>query len=280
MPTTKKQKTKTPVSKRPVKSKPVKKGTVAKNAAKPAPKSGKKTISKPVTKKPTKPAKSAKVEAPITAPAATPDTGKKTLAETVKSLCKPNPVKSTSELVERLQKVGVVAKLAKAPRVFVAILIQAKSNRSVSELFRISSHGEHNVDQVLNKLISRFNGSPVNRAEYAESSLEFLIESELEDQDKAANNLVVPGNKIRFRRKASDSWSTLGDGFHVLIVRNNPYVLDEDAETLATNKRIAKEALATAQRKLTQVGAAAIAATMNLAKDTGAVSKLRYDLIG
>lgn len=160
---------------------------------------------------------------------------------------------------------------------FVAVMTNTRTNETVSEVFAVTSHGESPSHRVLTKLVGRFFGKPVSRAEHGPCALEFLIQSELDE--KEVDSLCIAGSDIRFRRQASQtSWETLGDHVRVQLFRSNPHVLDDDAATLATNKRIAKEALATTRCEINEEGKTHAIELMRLTVRGRAVQALEGEL--
>lgn len=201
-----------------------------------------KNLVKPKTTKPTKITKSV---APKLAPKLNqPTKVKKTNIVPTPALKSEAPaIKSTSQLRDRLQSFGITAVLAEPPKVFVAVLSKTGSPNTLAEIFTVQSHGESSCHQVLAKLASAVTGLKVTKALHVPSGLEFFLDRELEVLGK--ENAIIDGTNIKYAVPGTrGEEKTLGEGVRVQIFRNNPYILDEDEDTLTTNKLVAKEAVA------------------------------------
>lgn len=160
-----------------------------------------------------------------------------------------------SQIAAMLQKQGISTHLTQPPREFLAVLSEEGSGRTVSLKFREPQTSSEfpGTPMVIHMLLAQYLGTKLVNGEYSDSTMEYFLEEQFK---KGKTQAKIPGSQLRFittetatahrptrGNSATPPWSYLTDKVSLQIFANDPFVVDNDPNTLEANLAEAVKAL-------------------------------------
>jgi len=149
---------------------------------------------------------------------------------------------SNTEIKQIIAITGIKAELKDPPKEFIAVLTSSGTEQTYSMKFRYPSRATNDVIFTLIKNLE----IAATYAEHTSATLDWLIQEAMSMHE---SKIKIAGNEIRYlgepdsKGKGDTKWKYLDKATSIQIFANDPFSIEDDAETVAANTAIIKNAI-------------------------------------